>query len=258
MKKNFRNSPVLNNHYLDAFAEYLSKETAYPEIRLELLQRVLSALQAIEQGERNSYYKFLKKTPTEHKVLEYIIERFLKKEYPALQTLLIDYRAGIFEALRLHKNILKAAVFFIIERELNTFMKSPVPKVDLEQYIDPFDRYGAALESLITIYNLKFEELDLLIIQSCDLAIGHICSLCDSYKDAFTQDLIQDAKQALFACYIFEQNYKIIEDAWGTLRLQLLMSTMRRRVAAFIELQKSSAATQEQNHRQNTSCHCNV
>jgi hypothetical protein len=256
MKKNFKNTTIFNYQYLDTLAEYLSKETIDQESKIALLRRLLSALHATEQGEKHDHYKFLKKNLTEHKALEYIIERLVKKEYPALQAMPIDYSAGIFEVFRLHKDAIKLAVVSIIERELKTFSESVVPTIDTLQKENHFDHYSVILNNLIEIRNLAIKELEPLITKSCELAMSHICTLCDALKDAFKNNLIKDSKQAMVVHYLLEQNQEIIGEVWGRLRLAFLIITVRTCTMYLMQKEKESAPAEVHTHEHNDSCHC--
>jgi hypothetical protein len=256
MKKIFKNTAIFNYQYLDALAEYLSKETIDQEDKIDLLQRLLSALHATEQGEKHNHYKFLKKNLTEHKALEYIIEFLVKKEYPALQTIPIDYSAGIFEVFRLHKDAIKHAVVSIVESELKVFLESTVPSIDTLQQEDHFDHYHVMLNNLIDIRNLAIKELEPLITQSCELAMSHMCILCDSIKEAFKNNLIKDSKQAMVVSYRLAQNQEIISEVWGGLRLTFLIIAIHTCTMNLMQKEKESAPSEVPAHEHIDSCHC--
>jgi len=256
MKKNFKNTTIFNYQYLNTLSEYLNKEIIDQESKIALLRRLLSAIHATEQGEKHEHYKFLKKNLTEHKALEYIIERLVKKEYPALQTMPIDYSAGIFDVFRLHKDALKMAVISIIERELKVFSEATVPAIDTFGKENHFDYYSIILNNLIEIRNLAIKELEPLITHSCELAMTHICVMCDTIKDAFKNNLINDSKQAMVFHYLLEQNQEIIGEVWGRLRLAFLIITVRTRTLQLMQQEKEAAPAEVHAHEHTDSCHC--
>jgi hypothetical protein len=257
MKKNFKNTTIFNYKYLDTLVEYLNKETVDQESKIALLQRLLTAIEATEQGERNEYYKSLKKNLTEHKAIEHIIELLVKKEFPALQAVQIDYSHGIFEVLRIHKDAVKDAVISILNRELSSFVTAETPLIESLKTEDLFDHYTIILNNLLEMRQIGINQLEPLVSQSCEHALNHVSSLCDQLNQAFNNHTITDSKFAMRVAYMLDHHKAALADVWGNLRLSFLLLAARRQTIKLIQEQKSDEPVKsEAVHEHSSSCGC--
>lgn len=257
MKKNFKNSSIFNYEYLDKLSGYLKQDAIEQESKIVLVRRVLQAMDAIAQGERNEHYRYLKKNFTEHKSLEYILELLVKKEVPALQTISFDYSTGIFEVLRMHCQVIESAIITLLQRELALFITVEAPSIEVLAERDPFDFYTTILENLIEIRQFKITQLELLLAQGCDHALTQVCKLCDQLKQAFDTHLITNSRHAMRIAYMLDTHKIQLDDIWGSLRVSFLRIAARKALVELFEVkQEQDKAMLAAEYEQKESCDC--
>lgn len=240
MKNQQKNSPVFNYEYLNELQDFLNKESLDQESKLALSRRVLEALIATEKGQQDEHYRYIKKDPTEHKSLEYIIELFIKKEIPSLADTQIDYSAGIFQVMRDHGAALKEAVIAIINRQIDDCLAQPLDTIEHVLSNDLFGRYSLILKNSLNIAELDIPELTLRAQACAQKAIEQIGNLCEQFKYVLDNKIIKDYRIALQAKQVLELYQAPIADAWGSLRLSFLKLAMSRYALELIENQKDT------------------
>lgn len=259
MKKSFKNSTIFDYQYLDSLAEYLSKGPVSQENKILLIKKLLSAIKATEQGEKNEYYKQLKKDLTAHKALEYTIELLVKKEYAPLQTLSCDYSTGIFDALRLHKEPLHTAICELLKSELESILASQAPDLEACKNKMTFERYAIILSCLPDLVSGQDKDLQILANKVFEHMINQLCQLCDALKAQYAGTAVAESKSALIINYMLEQYEALLSDAWGLIRVQLLRASVRKRALELLasEQAQNRQAVPEQAHEHN-SCDCST
>ena len=211
---------------------------------------------AVEHGEQHEHYKHLKKNPTEHKAMEYIIELLVKKDYPALKAMPFDYSKGIFELFRIHKEAIKHAAISIVDRELTSFVTTEAPSIEAFKTQDLFDRYTIILNNLLEIRQLEIHQLEPLVSQSCEHALNIVARLCDQLKEAFYTNSINDSQYAMRVTYMLDLHQAALADVWGSLRLSFLRIAVRRQTVELLRVQKAAEAVSASPHEHNSSCEC--
>lgn len=255
---NMKNKPknsVFNFEYLDNFKDFLSKGPIDQESKIVLCRRLLKAILATEVGAQDEHYRFIKKNPTEHKSLEYIIELFLKKEDSNLQNINFDYSQGIFEVMRSQGACIKSSAIHVLQLELERFLTRPQASLEELATKDLFDDYRIILDNLLQITTFNIAQLEPTLNDACQLAINQICSLCDQLKYAAAFKTITDAKLAMRVNYMLDLHYETLSDVWGGLRLSFLRLLLRRHTVELIKLQKDSENSQHSDAH-GASCEC--
>lgn len=255
MKNKPKNTQVFNYEYLDSLKNFLMKDALDQESKIVFCRKVLQALAATEKGELDEHYRLMKKNPTEHKAIEYIIELLLKKEDSSLASMAIDYSSGIFSVFKTHGLILKESVIQILRRELEVFLAQPQVSMQQLETVDLFDHYRIILDNLLHITRYHIEELEPQLHNACEVAINQICSLCDQLKQAFSNKTITNSKFALRISYMLDLHQDAISDIWGTLRLNLLRLLIRNYTLDLLEKEKKEEVLQKTSSHP-TSCDC--
>ncbi len=237
-------SPVFNNAYLTNLETFLAKESIDAPQKILLLTRLQKAIKGTMLGERSDAYRELKKSPTEIKAIELIIEKFVKKtvELPMVPS---DYSEGLFSIIRKHAKPLQDAIVTIVTQELPscTFPEPTSIRDMLDNRL-----LNNSIESLDVLLSLRSEMPDRgtsSITYTCEQLINYICSICDRIAQATksqTFTSLQEAYECLELCRGYHDQ---ICDLWGRLRFMFLMTNMREYILARAPQETSTKEAQE-------------